>query len=86
MSEEQLFGSQDPPIRETVAYRGRDDLRRRLDDMLSSGAMSTAAVESWEETVLRYAIAAREQPPARVAADLEDDLDELLVGLGRYRP
>lgn len=86
MSEEQLFGDQDPSAQETVTDRRRDELRRRLDDMLSSGAMSTAAVESWEETVQRYAIAAREQPPARVAANLEDDLQELLAGLGRYRP
>ncbi|MEU5995230.1 helix-turn-helix transcriptional regulator [Spirillospora sp. NPDC047418] len=84
-SEERLFGNEEFPIPETVAHRGRDELRRRLDDVLSSGAMSAAALQSWEETVLRYGSAAREQPPARVAADLEDDLEELYAGLGRYR-
>lgn len=86
VSEGQFFGDEDLAVQDVVPYRGRDELRRRLDDVLSSGAMSTAAVESWEETALRYAVAAREQPPARVAADLEDDLEELLAGLGRYRP
>lgn len=84
-SEERLFGNEDLATQETVAHRGRDELRRRLDDVLSSGAMSAAALQSWEETVLHYGVAAREQPPARVAADLEDDLEELYAGLGRYR-
>ncbi|TDB88838.1 XRE family transcriptional regulator [Actinomadura sp. KC216] len=85
MSEQELFGDEDLMPPERVAHRGRDELRRGLDDVLSSGAMSAAALESWEETALRYGIAAREQPPARVAADLEDDLEDIRAGLGRYR-
>ncbi|TDD67152.1 XRE family transcriptional regulator [Actinomadura darangshiensis] len=84
-SEDQLFGDEELAVQEAVAHRGRDELRRDLNDMLSSGAMSAAALESWEETALRYGLAAREQPPARVATDLEDDLEELRAGLERYR-
>lgn len=84
-SEQRLFGDEEPATNGTSAHRGRDELRRCLDDVLSPGAMSAAALESWEETLLRYGLAAREQPPARVVADLEDDLEELHAGLGRYR-
>ncbi|MGP4030043.1 hypothetical protein [Actinomadura sp. 3N407] len=85
VSEQELFGEVSELLPAAATGRGREMLRRGLDDVLCAGAMSAAALESWEEAALRYGEMAREEAPSKVAANLEDDLNDLRSALGRYR-
>lgn len=68
--------------RPTVSADGRDaagieSLRVRLNSVLSSGAVSGASLDAWEEAVLHHGRMTRYRPSRELLAELSADLAEL---------
>jgi tetratricopeptide (TPR) repeat protein len=62
-----------------------EGLRRELSDAITEGAMTSAGLDDWEQTVLRYGRATRDRPAGVLLVDLTMDLVELKRAFGRYR-
>lgn len=62
-----------------------EGLRRELSDTITEGAMTSAGLDDWEQTVLRYGRATRDRPAGVLLVDLTMDLAELKRAFGRYR-
>lgn len=63
----------------------RDRLRRGLDELLAAGAMTEAALDDWELSVLRHADASRSKPARLLLDDLTADIEDLRRAMERHR-
>src|SRR2546430_9340131 len=69
----QLFA----PVREHFGLHDVEQLRRRLQDLFAGGEVSSASVEDWELTVVRYGTASKDRPAPLLLGDLAADVAEL---------
>ncbi|MFV2019367.1 helix-turn-helix domain-containing protein [Micromonospora sp. LOL_023] len=61
-----------------------DGLRRSLNELLSSGSMTSVGLDEWEQVVAGHGRATRDRPTAVLLAEFVADLGELREVIGRH--
>ncbi|GAA4216623.1 helix-turn-helix transcriptional regulator [Microbispora amethystogenes] len=84
-TESDLFGPSLPVLQQDDPASGFERLRLSLDEVTSAGAMSEAALEHWETTVLLHGEAVRSRPAEVLVQDLAADFNDLRQVLERHR-
>ncbi len=77
-------GTSAPRATAAVPTRQLETLRREVTETISSSALSPAAVEDWEQTVIDHGRATRYRHPAILLGELASDFADLQGQLGRH--
>ncbi|WP_405084969.1 hypothetical protein [Microbispora sp. NBC_01389] len=85
ITEPDLFGASLPVLQQDDPASGYERLRLSLDEVMSAGAMSEAALEHWETTTLLHGEAVRSRSAKVLVQDLAADLNDLRQVMERHR-
>jgi tetratricopeptide (TPR) repeat protein len=85
LTEDDLFDASLPMLGQPDPGGEYDRLRRGLNEALTLGAMTEAALDQWDITVFLHAEATRNKPASILIRDLAADFDDLHRAMERHR-